>query len=190
MRCESAPWARALQPQLSQEMQGQWGREGRSAPRAWRGAQGQRSGLSCDCTGVLRSFVHPCSKTSNLLLPRPGLISHPSSPAPLPSTTRTALTQLPHGASRCPASPLPHSTLSGTSWQITRAKGCVFSASGASSPLPAALSHQINTQCKGAEQTAPAGNKAQNLLYFNPVKGLLGSEAEPGCAELRMKPYF
>lgn len=54
------------------------------------------------------------------------------------------------------------------------------------------LQPQTNKQqlCKGAGQASPAGNKAQDLLYFNPAKGLLGSEAEPGCAELRMKPYF
>lgn len=62
----------------------------------------------------------------------------------------------------------------------------------ASGTLVAALKPQTNKQqlCKGAGQTSPAGNEAQDSLYFNPAKGLLGSEAEPGCAELRMKPYF
>lgn len=95
-----------------------------------------------------------------------------------------------------PASPLPHN-FSPRRPARPACKSCerriVFCLPRkASGTLADALKPQTNKQqlCKGAGQTSPAGNEAQDLLYFNPAKGLLGSEAEPGCAELRMKPYF
>lgn len=162
------------------EMEG-CGGEGWSAPRSdvrtW-GHMGQSSGLSCRCRessegGLFPQFpVHPCSGTSNLLPASPGLISHPPARRPFPKLRELLERSYYSAASRRLATPLP----SPSSWLPVWNSSEKPAAGGGCLPCPPRSQPAPRTR---AGHASPAGNTAHIALYFNPVKGLLGSEQSP-----------
>lgn len=168
-----------------QRWEGVGDRAGSSPERE--GDMGQRSGLSCSCRESSESSWIPGA--SRVRDPAsPGLISHPPAQgrfhilqpiqAIFPKAAASAGTQLlqrclPRSGRSLLVAPCPEQLGEPRYWSEVLAVP--------PEPPPAPRARRI------PGRASPAANTA---LYFNPAKGLLGSEAEPGCAELRMNPYF